>query len=161
MESTGPNPKVAIQRLHNPTPSRQSAFQHKRDRISRACIRCRSRKVRCTGERPCCRRCETGGAEGVYTESRRDRLKEYYLSCYLFDARLTLRSTTGQNRQLIALLRDVSLRADDGDRKKVDELLGLVRISHARVPTQNEWRQHSEHFLYQLIYDSSQLSKHY
>lgn len=64
-----------------------------------------------------------GGTECVYTETRRDRLKEYYLSCHLFNARLILSSITGQNRQLIAFLRDVSLRADDGERKRIDELL--------------------------------------
>ncbi|PVH91535.1 hypothetical protein DM02DRAFT_545664, partial [Periconia macrospinosa] len=67
MESPGPNPKVTIQRLRSPISSRQSASGYKRDRIPRACIRCRTRKVRCTGEHPCCRRCEMGGTECVYT----------------------------------------------------------------------------------------------
>ncbi|CAI6342375.1 unnamed protein product [Periconia digitata] len=110
MEAARPNSKVAIERLQDPISSRRNASQNKADRILRACIRCRTRKVRCPGERPCCRRCGNGGVECVYTDTRRDRLKD----------------TTGQNRQLIALLGDVSLRASDGDRERIDELLDLI-----------------------------------
>ncbi|PVH91533.1 hypothetical protein DM02DRAFT_338313 [Periconia macrospinosa] len=39
-----------------------------------------------------------------------------------------------RNHQLIALLRDVSLRADDGDRERIDELLDLIGES-ARFDT--------------------------
>lgn len=141
MESVEPNSKVATRRLQDPVSSRRSTFQNKTDRIPRACIRCRTRKVRCPGERPCCRRCENSGVQCVYTDTRRDRLKEYCLSCSLFSARLTVGSTTSQNRQLITLLRDVSLRASDGDRKRINELLDLVCIPHARPLTPNEWRQ--------------------
>lgn len=45
--------------------------QNKRARVSRACENCRTKKIKCDGEKPRCSNCETNDIECVYTESIR------------------------------------------------------------------------------------------
>ncbi|PVH92799.1 hypothetical protein DM02DRAFT_542863, partial [Periconia macrospinosa] len=47
----------------------------KPDRISRACLSCRARKIRCNGAQPTCNNCTDSESPCVYASSRKDRLK--------------------------------------------------------------------------------------
>lgn len=62
--------KVAIPRLERPFYDRPS-----KPRVPIACLKCRKRKVRCSGEQPSCQNCVQQQAECLYPEGRKDRLK--------------------------------------------------------------------------------------
>ena len=72
-------PKVAIPRLRRESdaasatgPSR-SGDKH---RISHACEPCRSRKTKCSGEKPKCRHCQECQIECIYGDGKRDKAKK-------------------------------------------------------------------------------------
>lgn len=101
-------PKIAIPRFdHNNKPPQ---IKHREPRARQACDECRKRRVKCSGERPICRNCVDLHVPCIYSRARRDLLKE----------------ATDQNSQLIALLKDLSLRIDPGEKGKIEGLLDSV-----------------------------------
>ena len=71
--------KVAIPRLprdnapaHAPGSGRDGSDNH---RVSHACEPCRSRKTKCSGERPVCTHCKEYSLCCVYADGKRDRAK--------------------------------------------------------------------------------------
>src|SRR5437868_4902379 len=67
--------KVAIPRLerHGESSSRSGAGS--RQRVQRACLTCRARKIKCNGGLPKCQNCLENPKPCVYVSSRKDRLK--------------------------------------------------------------------------------------
>lgn len=51
----------------------------KRRRISRACLQCRTRKIKCNGQEPACDNCVASAQTCVYTESKRRGLPPGYV----------------------------------------------------------------------------------
>ncbi|KAL2866436.1 putative C6 transcription factor [Aspergillus lucknowensis] len=62
------NSKVAIPRSVN------SNAVSNRGRVSRACENCRDQKVKCTGQRPTCHRCQESGIQCSYGDRKREKL---------------------------------------------------------------------------------------
>lgn len=67
--------KVAIPRQdrRNEPPRKPSTIRQ--SRVSRACLSCRARKIRCNGAQPTCLNCKESVTDCVYASSRKDRLK--------------------------------------------------------------------------------------
>lgn len=67
---------MPIPRLHKhrSEPPRKTIV-NKQNRVSRACLSCRSRKIKCNGLRPQCSNCSENSVPCVYASSRKDRLK--------------------------------------------------------------------------------------
>ncbi|KAF1967985.1 hypothetical protein BU23DRAFT_280974 [Bimuria novae-zelandiae CBS 107.79] len=102
--------KVAISRLqrHGPEePPSEKKEEPRKPRVGRACLSCRHRKIKCTGDSPRCANCIASDLDCVYDQARRDRLK----------------SATSRNRELAQLLRDLSSRVDDADRALIQDAL--------------------------------------
>ncbi|OAG07114.1 uncharacterized protein CC84DRAFT_1117220 [Paraphaeosphaeria sporulosa] len=107
MSSSAPGPsgrKVAIPRLQR---TNQSQPSKERRRVGRACTACRSHKIKCTGDVPQCKHCETTGRECVYIMPRKDRLK----------------TVTERSGQMIGLLKKLRAFANDDDGARIAELL--------------------------------------
>lgn len=103
--------KRAIPRLRsNRSASSQSTLSLARGRVSRACLTCRSRKVKCSGEQPECQACRTQGIVCEYVAGRRDRLK----------------SLTNSSRRLAQLLRELQAQAADEDKTRIEQALNDV-----------------------------------
>ncbi|KAL4964658.1 putative C6 transcription factor [Aspergillus stella-maris] len=62
------NNKVAIPRSAN------SAAVSNRGRVSRACENCREQKVKCSGQRPTCQRCQDAEIQCSYGDRKREKL---------------------------------------------------------------------------------------
>ncbi|KAL2815083.1 fungal-specific transcription factor domain-containing protein [Aspergillus cavernicola] len=62
------NSKIAIPRSAN-----SNAIPN-RGRVSRACETCRDQKVKCTGQRPACQRCQELGIQCSYGDRKREKL---------------------------------------------------------------------------------------
>ncbi|KAL4927355.1 putative C6 transcription factor [Aspergillus undulatus] len=62
------NNKVAIPRSAN------SPAVSNRGRVSRACENCREQKVKCSGQRPTCQRCQDAGIQCSYGDRKREKL---------------------------------------------------------------------------------------
>ncbi|KAL4874107.1 hypothetical protein BDV12DRAFT_181955 [Aspergillus spectabilis] len=62
------NSKVAIPRSAN------SSAAPNRGRVSRACEHCRDQKVKCSGQRPACQRCQESGVHCSYGDRKREKL---------------------------------------------------------------------------------------
>lgn len=75
MDNRPPSTKVAIPKLNRNRKSSQ--IRHSKPRARRACNSCRKRKVKCTGEQPHCQNCVNLHAPCIYSQARRDRLKEF------------------------------------------------------------------------------------
>ncbi|KAF2109258.1 hypothetical protein BDV96DRAFT_503041 [Lophiotrema nucula] len=81
MSSRPPHPpgpsrpaKIAIPRLERPGGASARAGSS-RQRVQRACLNCRSRKIKCNGGQPRCQNCLDNPSPCVYITSRKDRLK--------------------------------------------------------------------------------------
>jgi hypothetical protein len=61
------NSKVAIPR------STSSNTAPNRGRVSRACENCRDQKVKCSGQRPTCQRCQESGIQCSYGDRKREK----------------------------------------------------------------------------------------
>jgi len=105
------SPKVAIPRLlpKRREPSRKTTVS-RHDRVSRACLSCRARKVKCDGGTPRCSNCRDNATHCVYASSRKDRL----------------RTATTHNQDMAALLRDLRQRVPDEEQARIDSLLATV-----------------------------------
>ena len=71
-------PKVAIPRLPHkgdsgPGGGTKSAGRH---RVMHACEPCRSRKTKCSGEKPACKHCQDFKVSCIYADGKRDRAKK-------------------------------------------------------------------------------------
>ncbi|KAF1913757.1 hypothetical protein BDU57DRAFT_455895 [Ampelomyces quisqualis] len=77
----GGPPKVAIPKL----PSKRNELFRKPgnsrpNRVTRACLTCRARKIKCNGAKPSCANCAETSTACVYSSSRKDRLKTFVYS---------------------------------------------------------------------------------
>lgn len=81
-----PNPsKVAIPRLVRHRKDREVAPERvSMPRVQRACDNCRIRKVRCSGEQPRCQNCVVQSVPCIYSQARKDRLKEFVFQILKF-----------------------------------------------------------------------------
>lgn len=61
------------------SPLDTSSQPSKRQRVSRACLQCRTRKIKCTGESPNCAACRATGQNCSYGEAKRRGLPPGYL----------------------------------------------------------------------------------
>lgn len=61
------------------TPDTDQSGPNKRQRVSRACLQCRTRKIKCTGESPSCAACRNTGQNCSYGEAKRRGLPPGYL----------------------------------------------------------------------------------
>ncbi|KAJ2801880.1 hypothetical protein H4R20_003503, partial [Coemansia guatemalensis] len=59
--------------LRSVSPSQEDGAGSKRQRISRACDRCRRKKVKCDGRRPICTHCEAIGTSCTYLDTTKKR----------------------------------------------------------------------------------------
>ncbi|KAK7190378.1 hypothetical protein DPSP01_011545 [Paraphaeosphaeria sporulosa] len=104
-------PKVAIPRVSHPASRGLSGEKHEQraPRARRACLNCRKRKIKCSGDTPRCASCIANDLDCVYDQARRDRLK----------------SATSKNKDLVLLLKELSLRPslDDSDRARIQDAL--------------------------------------
>ncbi|KAF2177730.1 hypothetical protein K469DRAFT_742461 [Zopfia rhizophila CBS 207.26] len=109
--------KVAIPRLQ-----RHGSSKHRR-RVLRACTACRSHKIKCSGDNPRCKRCESTGRECIYIIPRKDRLKIVTERCV----------------RMSSLLKTLRRWASEEDSARISELLEAVRSHcrrrHVRHPT--------------------------
>lgn len=69
-----PPGKKAIPRLQRPGQALPPAKD--RRRVSRACTACRTHKIKCSGETPLCKHCQSTGRDCIYILPRKDRLKK-------------------------------------------------------------------------------------
>ncbi|KAF1951687.1 hypothetical protein CC80DRAFT_191676 [Byssothecium circinans] len=108
-ENTRPK-SVSIPRLERRDEPPRKQARSRLDRVPRACLSCRARKIRCNGEQPSCKHCRDSESQCIYASSRKDRLKV----------------ATEHNEEMLQFLK--SLRADVGDveRMKIDQLLADV-----------------------------------
>ncbi|KAF2709484.1 hypothetical protein K504DRAFT_481868 [Pleomassaria siparia CBS 279.74] len=105
----GSSSKVPIPRLEKRgEPSYKSTKT--RERVQRACLTCRARKVKCNGGQPTCSNCNENQAPCIYVSSRKDKLK----------------TAIEQNQDMIRLLRDLRERAVGTDRQKIEAMLVAV-----------------------------------
>ncbi|OQD84555.1 hypothetical protein PENANT_c012G01330 [Penicillium antarcticum] len=63
-----PNPKIAIPRATNTKPISNPG------RVSRACVNCREQKVKCSGHRPTCHRCQMSDVTCIYGDRKREKM---------------------------------------------------------------------------------------
>ena len=128
--TSGSSSKVPIPRL-----DRRGEPPHRpgksRDRVQRACLTCRARKVKCNGGFPKCANCDENQAPCVYVSSRKDKLKTLVLSWLRVGtySRLTAYRATEQNQDMIRLLRDLREHSGGADRKKIEDMLSSVCCS--------------------------------
>ena len=71
-------PKVAIPRLKKDDEGSPSDLSKAggRHRVTHACEPCRSRKTKCSGERPICKHCQDFKIACYYADGKRDRVKK-------------------------------------------------------------------------------------
>ncbi|KAF1974334.1 hypothetical protein BU23DRAFT_553400 [Bimuria novae-zelandiae CBS 107.79] len=71
--------KMPIPRLDRPRepPPPKKAPAASQGRVSRACMGCRARKIKCNGKRPKCQNCTESATLCVYMASRKNRLKTF------------------------------------------------------------------------------------
>ncbi|KAF1832239.1 hypothetical protein BDW02DRAFT_600108 [Decorospora gaudefroyi] len=128
--------KVAIPRLparHAPPPTTTKSRQ--RDRVQRACRNCHKRKIKCSGGLPRCNYCEKTDKSCVYERPRRDRLA----------------TARDRNQHLVAILRDLSSRVSDDDRRRIDDALqdsddhveSPTSLSSSKTSIAQQYEQHS------------------
>ena len=67
--------KVPIPRLDRRLDPPRKGSSVRQTRVSRACLSCRSRKIKCNGAQPTCQHCAENLTVCVYASSRKDRLK--------------------------------------------------------------------------------------
>ncbi|KAG9187290.1 hypothetical protein G6011_05161 [Alternaria panax] len=129
--------KVAIPRLparRAPPPTTPKSRQ--RDRVQRACRNCHKRKIKCSGGLPRCNYCDKTDKTCVYERPRKDRLA----------------TAKDRNQALVSVLKDLSLRVSDDDRRRIedalqdsdDEVASPVSVnSSSRASAAQQYQQHS------------------
>ncbi|KAF2844011.1 hypothetical protein T440DRAFT_473735 [Plenodomus tracheiphilus IPT5] len=103
--------KLPVPRLRPGDEARSATAQRcQRRRVSRACVSCRARKVRCDGGRPQCQNCQGNYGLCVYIQSRKDRLKV----------------ATEHVHNMSTFLQDLKDSVTEEKKQEIDELLGRV-----------------------------------
>ncbi|KAJ2082353.1 hypothetical protein H4R24_001658 [Coemansia sp. RSA 988] len=104
--------------LRSVSPSQADGVGGKRQRISRACDRCRRKKVKCDGRRPICTHCEAIGTSCTYldTTKKRGPPKGYIdaIECRLHAAEGLLRDLVHNDSKAARFVVD-ALQAPGGD----------------------------------------------
>lgn len=105
-----------------------------RPKVSRACMSCRARKVKCDGEKPRCQNCLNNC---VYIQGRQDRLTMSVRSLMATGIYiLTASRATAHNQNLISFLKRLRGQVAEEHRLQIDELLREV-CQHVRSPLQD------------------------
>ncbi|KAF2655822.1 hypothetical protein K491DRAFT_657751 [Lophiostoma macrostomum CBS 122681] len=107
--------KIAIPRLHRTGEIKSSAKQ--RQRVSRACLGCRTQKVKCSGDVPSCVHCQATGRECLYIMPRRDKLNIVTDRCV----------------EMAILLRTLERDAGPEESRRINELLEAVEGDISKV----------------------------
>ncbi|KAH3987462.1 hypothetical protein HBH64_017910 [Parastagonospora nodorum] len=126
----GPS-KVAIPKLvQTRTDAPRKAVVSRLNRVNRACLSCRSRKIKCNGAKPTCFNCKESVTSCVYASSRKDRLK----------------TATGQNQDMIELLKELREQVSGQGQDKIDELLLSVveDVADASASLQKNSNRHDD-----------------
>lgn len=87
-------PKLALPRLHPRLPDGESTVSANlgRNRVLQACQACKTRKVKCSGERPRCKQCIRQDALCRYEDGKREKSKRYVcIQPNMLQTRLTYR----------------------------------------------------------------------
>ncbi|KAF2735168.1 hypothetical protein EJ04DRAFT_576398 [Polyplosphaeria fusca] len=101
--------KVPIPRLERRNdPTRPVASG--RQRVSRACLTCRARKIKCNGVQPRCQNCLDNAAPCIYAANRKDRLK----------------TATDHNQGMIQLLKHLQRLVPEAEQARIEETLQAV-----------------------------------
>ncbi|KAL9103120.1 MAG: hypothetical protein Q9163_001799 [Psora crenata] len=105
--------KVAIPRLRRESDAYATASTSTADkpRVAHACEPCRSRKTKCSGDRPSCKHCVKNGLKCFYSDGKRDRIKKQ------------VGTLADRLNGLEELLRDLSLNANENDRERIQQAL--------------------------------------
>lgn len=76
-QSFGSTPagKVAIPPLHPRLDPVPATLTVEKKRTSKACVECRSRKIKCSGKKPTCEHCEQCQIPCVYADGKREQNK--------------------------------------------------------------------------------------
>ncbi|KAF2121462.1 hypothetical protein BDV96DRAFT_213376 [Lophiotrema nucula] len=109
-----PVAKVAISRVDR-RPTR--GWDVDKTRAARACLSCRARKVKCTGELPACKKCTESGKPCVYRQRQNARL----------------RTAPEQDRHVRALMGSLRDRITEDDGRQPEDFLGEVDSSRTRL----------------------------
>ncbi|CAI6335861.1 unnamed protein product [Periconia digitata] len=102
--------KVAIPRQERRNDSPRKPATVRQNRVSRACLSCRSRKIRCNGVHPTCKNCAESSTSCVYASTRKDRLK----------------IATEHNEEMMEFLKYLRTGVGDTEKKRIDEMLSGV-----------------------------------
>ncbi|KKK15523.1 hypothetical protein P175DRAFT_0533057 [Aspergillus ochraceoroseus IBT 24754] len=106
------NSKVAIPRSAHP------AVVPSRGRVGRACDLCRDQKVKCTGERPTCQRCQESGIQCSYGDRKREKMAR------------RLSDLTARIQTLEALLQTIYPSLDSQSTRYVEQILSEQPENH-------------------------------
>lgn len=106
-------PKVAIPRLPQKGDSAAGSGSKSggRHRVMHACVPCRSRKTKCSGEKPACKHCQDFKVICVYADGKRDRAKKAF------------GSLAEKVADYEAVLKDLSTRVGEEDANLIKALL--------------------------------------
>lgn len=115
MDSQPQAPKVAIPRLQDlnynqKVVKRKHKTPQDKRRCAVACKNCQKRKVRCTGEQPRCQICTSQDLSCIYSQARRDRLRE----------------AANQNSQLVTFLKDLGVRSGNAERQNIEDFINSL-----------------------------------
>ncbi|KAL5400413.1 hypothetical protein PMIN03_012390 [Paraphaeosphaeria minitans] len=99
--------KLPIPRLDRPKEPPKKLATPRQGRVSRACLSCRARKIKCNGAQPRCQNCVDNSWLCVYAASRKDRLK----------------TATEHIQDLVCLLQELRPGASSQEKEKIDDIL--------------------------------------
>ncbi|KAK7188591.1 fungal specific transcription factor domain-containing protein [Paraphaeosphaeria sporulosa] len=109
--------KLPIPRLDRPREPPAKPAAPRQARVSRACLSCRARKIKCNGAQPKCQNCADNQGDCVYAASRKDRLK----------------TATEHNQDLLHLLQELRPGASPREKQKIDDILAAAAEDVAEV----------------------------
>ncbi|KAL5382878.1 hypothetical protein PMIN03_012016 [Paraphaeosphaeria minitans] len=105
----GQSAKVPIPRLDRPREPPKKPAAPRQARVSRACMSCRARKIKCNGVQPKCQNCTDNQPACIYAATRKDRLK----------------TATEHNQDLLNLLLELRPAASPREKQKIDDILAV------------------------------------
>lgn len=120
-----PIPRLHQQRSENP----RKVIVNRQNRVNRACLTCRSRKIKCNGFQPRCSNCSGNATPCVYASSRKNRLKTFVDHVLNFILTTEQCRATLQNQEMIALLQDLRQQVSRGGQDRIDDLLASVGVT--------------------------------
>ncbi|KAJ5151508.1 uncharacterized protein N7482_010760, partial [Penicillium canariense] len=138
-----PNPKVPIPRISTPVSWTNGA------RVSQACEACRGPKIKCSGHRPACHRCEEIGIVCQYGDRKREKTDKQ------------LNNLNAQIGLLENLLRDLYPRLDTQSAEYVDRTLGKVSLPPLpSLPRQAKLAYLIFKTILSMLSNNTQISRH-